>query len=325
MFKKFSLKSPLSIILSASLLINGYFVIGFFLSDGGEDRLSQVEKSETGRSIYYRGPIEEITKEDFFNDPKKRRKYKSLLISNSYSLENNKLLNHAIILPIFDVRYISYRTEFAKAYGYSLDDQYIDDTMSEGLKAVEFVVKNEGKRVRCFMNLLVDKSLDIDLPDQEEFIMKSLGEGRIGMPNDVTKHMGKEEFNFILNVRSKNEAKYNTNILLGDGNRKGKSAGGVYFREYSSKYFTGVNYIKTNIGCNDLTRRILKTKNPSLWIKKKGGRNYSNYKNHLSQDQDMDFYKLRLPKKSINKILPIMKQTDGYLYNNNGLIKLTNN
>ena len=79
MFKKFSLKSPLSIILSASLLINGYFVIGFFLSDGGEDRLSQVEKSETGRSIYYRGPIEEITKEDFFNDPKKRSTSQQML------------------------------------------------------------------------------------------------------------------------------------------------------------------------------------------------------------------------------------------------------
>lgn len=276
-------------------------------------------------SELYAARIPKVTKEEF--SKLSIEKYPSELLSNDPDISENTLLKDRVIVPIFDVSYIAYRSKFAKANGYSLDKKYIDDTMSPELKAVEFTVKTYGRRALCGINLLVDKKLDIDFPE-EEIIQKTLGGKKIRFPKWNYKKEGLEEKRFRINITQKYEAKRNMNVALATGDySKTKNRGGIMstsFKEFSPKYFKDENYISVKIGCSDLSRRKLRSKEPMVWLKKKEGKDYSDPSTYLKNDgRDRDeFYKLVLPKKAIRKILPVMEMTDGYNYFSKGLIRL---
>ena len=196
-------------------------------------------------SELYAARIPKVTKEEF--SKLSIEKYPSELLSNDPDISENTLLKDRVIVPIFDVSYIAYRSKFAKANGYSLDKKYIDDTMSPELKAVEFTVKTYGRRALCGINLLVDKKLDIDFPE-EEIIQKTLGGKKIRFPKWNYKKEGLEEKRFRINITQKYEAKRNMNVALATGDySKTKNRGGIMstsFKEFSPKYFKDENYIK---------------------------------------------------------------------------------
>jgi hypothetical protein len=155
------------------------------------------------------------------------------------------------------------------------------------------------------MKVLLDKSYDVAMPEGDLYIRAIRNGDRMRFPKWDYKKESKRAQNHRINVRAGKEYEYRMNIFLGITTAvHGNSTG---LREFSRKYFEDYNYFKIDIGCGDLTRRILLSETGSFWIKKKGAPDLSSISNHRKITND-DFYKFLLPREMAENFVPIMKR-----------------
>ena len=253
--------------------------------------------------------------------PITKNNYKSVLCTN-YLGRNyapyDKVANISIDTKLYDLSYIVYSKEFAERFGYPEKNVY---TLDKHIQVMELRLATEGGIHRCYLNILVDKNIGLDVPE----LSYSRGV-RLSFPDQLKQfdQLNKEDQEYRLKTIYEplgdswaNYYNRNFGLFTLDYNRisSDKSIGGgtlgLIVKEYSKEYYRDYDYFSIDIGCNLLTRKILKQKNASIWIKKKGGHNYSTDRQTAISSE---FEKYLIPQKLLVKIFPIMEETDTYVF-----------
>ncbi|MBK8869469.1 MAG: hypothetical protein IPN19_00075 [Elusimicrobia bacterium] len=222
---------------------------------------------------------------------------------------------------IYDVGFIVYSEEFAKKFHYPESHVY---PLDKGMHVMEFRLKTEGVKQRCYLNMLMEKGLGLDVPDIS-YVMGG-GFGKFGFPKQVGEfYVPPDELKYRKEMAYNPhglgwETRYSQNFRLatldywtdGNGRGRGASHSGITLEEYSNSYYRDYDYFSIEIGPDILTTKILE-RGSSVWIKKKGGVDYSI---HVRTNLD-DFLKFKISPRLIEEVLPLMKETHHYSFMNN--------
>lgn len=214
---------------------------------------------------------------------------------------------------IYDVGFIVYSQEFAKRFGYPKSHVY---PLDKGMHVMEFRLTTEGVSQRCYLNILMEKGLGLDVPEIS-YVMRSLRNGvRFRFPKEVEGFQLRPEDKdyrkkFVYEKPNGDhwENYYSRNIRLATldyvPRQKGSSCSEMLV-DFSSTYYQDYDYFSIDVG---FETKILEN-GAAIWIKKKGGADYT-MKGQADPDE---FLKFKLPRPLIEKILPLMIETDSYSF-----------
>lgn len=65
--------------------------------------------------------------------------------------------------PVYDLSFVAYDNAFAKEFG--LRQDFVTE-MDKGLRWMEIRMVTEGQQTNCYYNLIIDKSIEVDFPDE---------------------------------------------------------------------------------------------------------------------------------------------------------------
>lgn len=205
----------------------------------------------------------------------------------------------------FDVSAVVYTENLAKKLG--LSPEYITNELTSGMESLEIRVKTTANKTECIFNTLIDNSLPLDFPEQP---MLGTVTGDMGLvaitqiPPDQAMH----EFEMKKSARVNY---YNQNIYFATANYDpvhpvkpmGMFQPGIQFID--KDWWPGLAWFYlTKYSCGQQLVRFMENGNLTLWIKKKGGRDYR-YRVHLDKE---DFIKFVIPQSLIERILPVIKE-----------------
>ena len=92
------------------------------------------------------------------------KKYESKLITNTkdrFTVTETKTT--PMDRDVYDLSFVAYDKEFAKEFGFK--DDYIEE-LDKGLRFIEVKMITEGKATNCYYNLVLDKSVEVDFPEE---------------------------------------------------------------------------------------------------------------------------------------------------------------
>lgn len=181
---------------------------------------------------------------------------------------------------IFDLGAIVYSQEFADEH--HLPSSNVSEELSDGMHVMEFRMITVGGYINCYLNMLLDQGLDLDLPSQN-YAAPSWGELRtfdFPKQNDGIR-------TWILSQKyaavESTERYYDRNTRLRSKNRSGSQ----FFERYNEDYYDGRDYITVSLYCS---KRHYSGENLEFWYKKKG------MPNLLKQGGLPEYYlKFRIP------------------------------
>ena len=93
------------------------------------------------------------------------KKYESKLITNTkdrFTVTETKTT--PMDRDVYDLSFVAYDKEFAKEFGFK--DDYVDNNLDKGLRFIEVKMITEGKATNCYYNLVLDKSVEVDFPEE---------------------------------------------------------------------------------------------------------------------------------------------------------------
>ncbi|MGC6366893.1 MAG: hypothetical protein ACON35_02715 [Candidatus Marinamargulisbacteria bacterium] len=231
---------------------------------------------------------------------------------NSSGEIGSELFDFPVNSKIYHIWLIAYSQWFADMYGYPND--YVVD-MPKGLHVLQLEMGNHRVRPTMSFHLLLDNSLGLDLPTHNitskfnhpmRFPKRLKNEERVpwwktnkkrwrkqGELSDYQSAKGKRHRYFDLNTRiatldydpikKKIGASTSTGILM-----------------YRNDYFMGMDYVKLYTSTGH--RKLFNRPNVSIWLKKKGGRDYrKNWK-----DRPEEFMKFKIPDEMRKQILQLI-------------------
>lgn len=192
----------------------------------------------------------------------------------------------AIPVPIgiYDIGYVVYSKEFAERFGYPSDNIA---KLDPGMQALEFRMHTNGGFVECHLNALLDNTLGLDLPEHDYVSRFEQHGDMVRFPQKLDSYKDKEGWykespedkEFRMSVTQEKWHYYSRNTRLASYDyaqgKQGTWAASQMLEGYSSKYIKDLDYISVNIGCVLQTHDQFLLENASLWMKKKGGDDYS--------------------------------------------------
>jgi len=201
------------------------------------------------------------------------------------------------------------------------------------MQALEFRMKTEGGFVTCHFNTLLDNNLGLDLPE-DGYVSRFERHGdMMRFPKEIDSFRDQQGFEgyrelpedkeFRMNIRQNNWHYYNMNLRLASYDyspdpsgkfapaKAGTWSTSLFFEGYTGKYLKGLDYISISLGCGELTHNELLKKDASLWIKKKGGDDYT----QTTLDKPEQFLKFHIPLAFGQKTAAAMKPVGNYNYN----------
>ncbi len=234
----------------------------------------------------------------------------------------DEVLNLRVDTKIYDVGFIAYSKEFAKRFGYPNTHVY---PLDKGVHVMEFRVITRGIWQDIYLNILLDNDLGLDVPEIPYYMRESQEGLRFRLPDKIKGFkLSEEDWKYIQKVDKEPhgwewENYYSRNNYLASldyvpidvAKWKGACASTI-LREYSNKYYKDFDYFSINIFDFGYLDKML-LKGAALWLKKKGGADYSQ---KLLKNPD-EFLKFKIPQELSKKILPIMKEFDFYSNYNN--------
>ena len=232
------------------------------------------------------------------------------LVTNTFSVNEPSQYLPAKT-KIYDLTFIRYSQKFADIYNYP--QEYVIP-MTEGVHVIEFQLKTDGVFNDVFINLLLEQDLGLDLPEKDDYVMRysrNLMRFRLPETPKGTIFPKEDQDNFRHWLGYENY--YDRNIYLATKdhvfNKKGASKG-TKLMEYSQTYYPSYQYLSIYLGYSIFVQDILKENNASIWIKKKGGRDYR----HTAFMKAEECYILDIPHDLCELVLPIMEEMDTFFY-----------
>lgn len=174
---------------------------------------------------------------------------------------------------VFDLGYIVYTKEFSDRYGFT--DEFVTDELSEGMSVMEFRMRTKGGYTVCFLNVLIDKNIGLDLPEKNYVSRGNKIINGFGLhkkrPDYMekwkhvgSKHESQEERDWrIEKMNGLDSVYYNRNTAMASlsGNNSAR------FEEYDGEYYSDKDFLSIGVFCKPY---IFEGVNPEFWYKKKG-------------------------------------------------------
>lgn len=225
-----------------------------------------------------------------------------------------------VSIGIYDVGYVVYSKEFAERFGYP--EKNIAE-LDSGMQALEFRMRTEGGFVHCYLNTLLDNTLDLDLPEQDYQSRFERHGDMMRFPKKLDSYKDEkgwykelqEDKEFRMNMTQDKWHYYSRNTRLASYDyapgKKEVWASSYFFESYTNKYIKGLDYVSISISCGAQPYQELQRKDVSLWLKKKGGDDYS-MRSGTKPDQ---FLKFRLPESFTKPVVELMRPVTKEKYN----------
>ncbi|HPF45358.1 MAG: hypothetical protein KDF58_05955 [Alphaproteobacteria bacterium] len=274
-----------------------------------------------------------VEKSGEFNVPTPETEAQSVIWTNigpsNYQLQD-VILAFPIQLPIYDLAYTNYSNYYANKYGYP-ESHVIE--MPEHVHLIEYRMKTIGMETKCYLNMLIDKNIGLNLPN-EVFVsrMKLPADENVGIVKPKREEGWKETEEIKENrirwtytgAESRSNEKYllrnaamsGVNINADTGKVKGRLMS-VSMLEYNPNYYPDLDYFNFQVGCSILAKEMQLKDEFSIWIKKKSGRDYSKIVNLHPED----FVKFKIPHSTREKIVKFFKTVPLPLYPKQEMMK----
>ena len=316
-------------LLSAGVIICAVFFAGMRIGKTKKDAQQEVNKI-----TYIKNANNEeiLLPKKFENEREKKEFYDSLGIKSkicfNYKTEDKyipaeEVFNFTVNGKIYDVSFMAYSKEFAEKYGYP--EKYIYP-LDKGVSVMEFKLITEGRNSEAYLNVLLDKDLGIDVPTISYVMRESRRGIRFRLPDKLKYYREPDDMKEARLKAQKEpggwvwENYYSRNICLATMDYKplgpGRWTGGgrvdASLVEYSNNYFKGYDYFSIRLSSEEGTWIILNQKDPSIWLKKIGGADYSM---KLVRDPN-EFVKIKIPVELAKKIIPILQEKEMYNFSN---------
>lgn len=229
------------------------------------------------------------------------------------------LANNIAEIPIknqrYDLGYVVYSKEFADHYGYPYSNVA---ELDPGLHVIEFKMKTIGRQDQCFLNLVFDQNIGIDVPPHN--VKDPADYDKITFPQKQDEF--KDANGFEGYKESPEDRKFRTEVTWKDGEyyrsrgafdnamgmikTKGTKLEGfantLRLKEYSSTYLFNKDYFSFETPC---TLAIRKGSEPDTFrIKKKGVEEWSFWLRNT-----LDFKLPDIFLKEVRKIVYLQKQS----------------
>ncbi|MCP5382195.1 MAG: hypothetical protein H6912_07475 [Kordiimonadaceae bacterium] len=303
-------------------------VIGYFLGQVTYEPVSMNNHSDNNRMVAEKansGSVEVIDKNKI-SKVTPNNEAKSVVWTNigpsSFQLAD-EILAFPVNMPIYDLAFTNYSSYYAKNYGYP-ESHVID--MPDHIHLIEYRMRTVGRHTECKLNILLDKNLGLDLPNEAyvtQLAFNSTDFIKIVRPKRVAGWQNSEE-TMLHNMKylSTNESsltneKYklrnaatSTEYIPPDNMSLARGGMTVGIDEYNPWFYEDLDYISLNIACGPMEIRMQKQPNYYVWLKKKGGRNYSRIVNLFAED----FMIFEIPLSLREKISGYMKSMPAPLY-----------
>lgn len=171
---------------------------------------------------------------------------------------------------IYDVGYMVYSKKFATLHGYP--EKNIAE-LALDVDVLEFRMRSEGGFVGCYLNALLDNTIEAYLP-QGNWVFR---DGKVmRFPQKIDSFKKKNgykdeyvddpaEYEYVTQVRDPKAHKYSVAHYLVGKNSKVS----VRLQEVNRDYFKDKIYLSFSITCTELSMQLLGESNPTLWVLKK--------------------------------------------------------
>lgn len=203
--------------------------------------------------------------------------------------------------PVEEMRAVIYTAQFAQRF--ALPTPPSGSEPVDGIQAMEFSIETASNAPgwhMCKLAVFLDSKISVAYPEGD-FGVRNLPSrpSRLMTPTkeqwEKWSIADKKQFH----LRS---AKYRRSARLATPNYVWQQSGwstDVVYDEYDRNLFTGLAYIKIDLGCPNV-RQVRRLDAVQLWLKREGGKDYSKM---LKTDPD-DFLKFSIPRTFLDIVLP---------------------
>ncbi len=224
---------------------------------------------------------------------------------------------------VYDLSFTAYDADFANEFG--LHDKHITE-LDTGLRFIELRMITEGSQTNCYYNVVLDKSLKLDfpeedyLPDSTNSMIGLLSSGKRFPPNfDPYADPLIQKAKKLTALRSRysweHTKKYMNRTALGNRDYKFHKSGKP-FSDGAASSASLLNYVFSRSADYNLLKikgicigKMYDYPDFSLWLRKKG------HDSHKGLHKD-DYHVLVIPKTITNKIKPISEKISKRKNNN---------
>jgi hypothetical protein len=214
-----------------------------------------------------------------FVDAKPTDKNTSVLSINNYGSLVPEIVNLEIPSKIYDVSMVAYTKEYADRFGYPYS--HVEE-MSDGVDVMQFRLETEGSQNNCRIDLVLDKSIDANLPGENYFHNRYLK--MIHYPEKKEEYIDKKngwmgykinevDRTYFSNRETEHRSiRQNLSIATNDYKyrEQGMRVDGLFLIDhYSNDYLEDKVYLTILFGCSSLFYKLFSQPEIEVWIPKK--------------------------------------------------------
>lgn len=205
---------------------------------------------------------------------------------------------------LWELTAVFYTKEFAEKEGFPLN---LVTKLPQGVALMEYTQFNSGMSLACQINMLLNKSLGLEFPE-EEFV-RPPRESRLYLPRVAQKPATAQKYI----PQKMTDPRYSINFAITtmdhrweNGKIKGGGIATTPITYYSPNLYDDLDYLSLPVYCDTTVQGIINRDDPAIWIKKKGKPEGGPVNN------SDDFYKIPLPKELLTVMRPAMEE--GYRF-----------
>lgn len=209
---------------------------------------------------------------------------------------------------VYDLSFVAYDKDFAEEFGLK---QELITSMDKGLRFMEVKMITEGKQTNCHYNLVLDKSVEVAFPRDENFISRnspSINFNEISIMSIDQKDLIEKNKHLIklenIPRKPKNIGKYDNRLYIGtqDYQKDKPSSQNSAFVNYYIQDRLNYKIISMRSLACEYDALTFSTFNPSIWI---ANDNTINYNAKINPSKDY-FFRPLIPSSISKQISPIL-------------------
>ncbi len=222
------------------------------------------------------------------------------LYENYHGKADDLLAGKVLEGNVYDLSFVAYDKGFADEFGL-IDDNITE--MDEHLRFMEIKMITEGRRTNCYYNVILDKDVKLDFPENDYYKKKMNPSLNLPANRSSPRENTKKRIALYTHNTWKNSKKYSNRTYVGNRgyihNKKGSKGQGI-LQYYISNRSPDYNILSTKYSCY-FSAHVFNDGIPALWIAKETGE-FGHYVNAPKKK----FQLFTIPVTISNKLKPIL-------------------
>jgi hypothetical protein len=219
---------------------------------------------------------------------------------NDGSIIQKEIETIPIPTPIYDIAVSAYSEAFADDYKFPKENVV---EMDEGVHYMQYRLYTEGKRARGELMIVLDKAIELDLPEGDYFRYENPKRRPIKAEEAVSKKAQDDGKIWFKKMKLTNY--YDRNVYWATSDYQPEKKGGSNSSKLIKNIVTDYRkyrVIVVRLIPDRFSKELLEYGNPQLWIKKPSGKDYR-YSARIKRD---DFYKITIPELFNKKLIEVI-------------------